>query len=151
MGDYDPDFVFMIPIEYKRKEIFYEHIKVPGRIRGALLIDEEKKNVVDFQIFSPSGKLIYQNTTFQCIFDFEVYEIGDYQIIFDNRYVNTEIRVTFTLNGGQEKILKKEDLSFVDQKIEGLLGFLDKWTKDNKVLKSSTGYERKKSIIIINY
>jgi len=53
MSDYEPTYVYMIPIGQRKKEIFYEDITiVPARIRGAFLTDEEKKDKVDFEVKS---------------------------------------------------------------------------------------------------
>lgn len=119
MADYEPDYVYMIPIAYKTKEIFFENIThVPARIRGAFLSDEEKKDQVDFEILGPHEEVVYRNTTNECLFDFTVNTPGRYKIYFNNRYVNSDIRITFTMNTGQNPILKKEDLSFSDQKLD---------------------------------
>ena len=47
MSDYEPDFVYMIPIDYKTSEVFYQKFnKSPFLMRGALLVDEEKDEKV---------------------------------------------------------------------------------------------------------
>lgn len=51
MKDYEPDYVYMIPIGYKKKEIYYENIThVPVTIRGAFLTDEDKKDKIEFAV-----------------------------------------------------------------------------------------------------
>jgi hypothetical protein len=51
MKDYEPDYVYMIPVGYKKKEIFYENIThVPVTIRGAFLTDEDKKDKIEFEV-----------------------------------------------------------------------------------------------------
>lgn len=145
MSDYEPDFVYMIPLNYKKREIYYETIStVPARIRGAFLIDEEKNHYIDFKIESPSKKIVYSNTTHQAIFDFNATEMGSYQIVFDNKYLNSEIRVTFTMNSGQNPILKKDDLTFMDTKVNTVLDFVKKYELEFK-LKRNIMHQRYQS------
>ena len=128
MSNYEPDYVYMIPVPYKRRETFYETItKIPSRIQGAYLLDEASKETLDFSIISPSGHVILQNTTTHFIFDFNATEPGTYRIVFDNRYSNTEMKVTFTMNTGRNPILKAEDLSTVDVSVNNLLEFMKKY------------------------
>jgi hypothetical protein len=134
MRDYEPDFVYMIPIEYKKKEIFYENIKkTPARVRGAVLLDEEKEENIDFQIYGPQDNVVYMTTTSHKIFDFTINEPGSYKIIFHNNYVNTDLRVTFTMNCGQNVILKREHLNLVDQKIQSVSDFMKKYGVEFKM------------------
>ncbi len=134
MNDYEPDYVYLIPIGYKKQEVFYESIeKAPARIRGALLIEETSREEIEFSIFSPSGVLIYHNRTSNAIFDLSVQEVGTFTIIFDNKYSNTEIKLTFTMNTGRSAVLKKEDLSIVDEKINSLSDFMKRYATTFKM------------------
>jgi len=133
MSDYEPDYVYMIPLGYKTKEYYYENIThVPARIRGAFLTDEEKKDQIEFEIVGPNNDVKYFNNTNECIFDFNVTDIGKYTIVFNNRYVNSDVKVTFTMNTGQNPILKKADLSFADQKLDNLISFIQKFKLEFK-------------------
>lgn len=150
MSDYEPDFVYMIPLDYKTSEVFYQNItNAPFKLRGALLIDEDKKENIDFRIESPSGKIVYKNTTGQCIFNIDIYEKGIYKFYFDNKYENNEIRVTFTLNSGNNNVLKKTDLSFAEQKANALLDFLKKLRTERK-LKNNSNYNRSLSKVLLS-
>lgn len=127
MWDYEPDYVYMIPLAYKAKDIFYENIThVPARVRGAILIDNQKNEQVDFEIKGPKGDIKYRNSTNACIFDFNTTEVGKYTITFQNVYTNSALKITFTMNTGQNLVLKKEDLSFSEQKLDNLLVFTNK-------------------------
>jgi len=133
MSDYEPDYVYMIPLSYKTKEFYYENIThVPARIRGAFLTDEEKKDKIDFEVIGPTGELKYHNTTNECIFDFIATDSGKYSIVFNNRYVNSDMKVTFTMNTNQNPILKKADLSFTEEKLDNLLHFMKKFNLEFK-------------------
>jgi hypothetical protein len=147
MRDYEPDYVYMIPVNYKKREIFYETItKVPAFVRGAVLMDSDMKENIDISIYSPKGEVVYSKTVIQDIFSFNVTEVGSYKIIFDNRYSNSDMKLTFTMNTGQNPILKKEDLSLSQQKAESLVEFMEQYSVSYK-MKHNAHHERYKSKI----
>jgi hypothetical protein len=128
MTDYEPDYVYMIPIAYKSKEVFYEQITtVPARIRGAFLTDDEKKDKIDFSILDEGDKVVYQATANEHIFDFNINTVGKFKIIFHNKYLSSDIKVTFTMNTDQNPILKKESLTFTESKLDSLVDFIKKF------------------------
>lgn len=154
MSDYEPDFVYMIPLDYKSSDVFYQNITnlTPNfKLRGAILVDEDKKENIDFRIESPSGMIIYKNTTAQCIFNIELHEKGVYKFYFDNKYENSEIRVTFTLNSGNNNVVKKTDLDFSQQKANSLLDFIDKLKTERKLKKNSEYVRSLSNQININF
>ena len=110
MRDYESTYVYMIPVPYKSIQVFYENITiVPARVRGAFILDESLKEKIEFRIKGPKGNTIYLNTTNAAIFDLNFKEQGMYEISFNNRYKNGELKPTFTMNPGQNEILKKTD------------------------------------------
>lgn len=134
MWDYEPDYVYMVPLEFKTKEMYYENItNVPARIRGAFIIDDDRNEHIDFEIKGPLGNTYYRNSTNAAIFEFNATDVGKYSIIMHNVYVNRELKVTFTMNTGQNVVLKKEDLSFSEQKLENLMGFIKKMNLEMKM------------------
>ncbi len=133
MSDYEPDYVYMIPLKYKSREVYYEEIEtVPVNIRGAFMTDEQKEDIIDFEIIDPNNKIIYRNTTNVCIFNFKLTEPGRYQIVLNNRYITNDLKVTFTMKNGQNSILKKEDLSISHQKLDNLLNFIQRFDLEFK-------------------
>ena len=51
MKDYEPDYVYMIPVGYKSREVYFENITIaPVTIKGAFLTDEDKNDKIDFQV-----------------------------------------------------------------------------------------------------
>lgn len=147
MSDYEPDFVYMIPIEYKSSEVFYQKFnKIPFKMRGAILVDEEKEEKVKFKIESPTGKIVYKGTSGQYIFEHELHETGIYKFIFDNKYINSELRVTFTLNSGNNDVIKKADLDFSHQKANELLSMISKMKNERKI-KQNQAHNRSLSIL----
>ena len=54
MADYEPEYVYMTQLRYKTKETYYETIDtVPVKMKGAIIIDEDKEDHIDFQIIDP--------------------------------------------------------------------------------------------------
>lgn len=150
MYDYESTYVYMIPVAYKSSQIFYENITtVPARVRGAFIIDESSKDKVDFQIKGPKGNVVYSNVTHACVFDFTIEEKGLYQIEFNNRYKNGEVKPTFTMNTGQNVILKKEDLSHTEKNLDQLISFLKNYGTEDK-LKRNIHRERYQKIVKTN-
>lgn len=148
MSDYEPDYVYMIPLGYKSREQYYENITtVPARIRGAFIVDEEQRDQIDFEVLNSRNEVVYFNTSNECIFDFTAIEPGRYKLIFNNRYVNSEIKVTFTMNTSQNPILKKQDLSISEQKLDNLIGFIKRFNLEFK-LSRNVHQERYKSKIL---
>ncbi len=152
MSDYEPDFVYMIPLDYKSSDVFYQNItNVPDdfMLRGAILVDEDKKEAIDFRIESPSGIIVYKNVTAQCIFNIHLKEKGVFKFYFDNKYENTEIRVTFTINSGNNNVVKKEDLDYSQLKANDLLVFIQSLKTERK-LKKNTEYIRTLSKFLLS-
>ena len=146
MFDYEPDFVYMIEVDYKKKEIFYETVdKIPTRFRGAILVDDDNQGI-EIRIYSPSNVLVYQNATIHDIFEFSPKELGSYKIIFDNKYVNHALRLTFTLSTGQNEVVKKEHMTIVEEKVQGLVNFMNHNELNHK-MKGSVVYQRLQSKI----
>lgn len=152
MSDYEPDFVYMLQVDYKKKEIFYETIeKVPARIRGAFLVDDVYYDEIEFRIYSPSNQLVYQNVTVSEIFEFTASEQGTYKIIFDNKYVNHMLRLTFTMSSEQNEILKKEHLTFAEEKVKSLLHFINQNEVSHKMKNSVASQRLQSNNTNINY
>lgn len=149
MGDYDPGYVYMIPVKPRKSETYFEDIeKVPVRIRGAFITDENIKDKIEFVITSPLNKLVYKNYTNECIFEIEITEPGPYKIKFKNSQSKHELKVTFTMNTYQHVILKKDHLNTTEERIDRLASFMNK-IKLEESLVSKKKQERKKSMILI--
>lgn len=145
MNDYEPSYVYMLPIKSRKTEKYYEDIaKVPVTIRGAFLTDENVKDKLEFIVTDPNNKLIYKNFTNECIFDFQATIPGTYQFKFRNSQSKNELKVTFTMNTYQDEVLQKEHLTFTEQKVESLMKFVEK-IKFEEGLVSKKKAERRKS------
>ena len=134
MSDYESTYVYMIPVPYKSSQVFYENITtVPARLRGAFIVAEATKEKIEFKIKGPKGNTLYSNVTNAAIFELNVTEQGLYEINFNNRYKNSELRPTFTMNPGQNEILKKKDINQTEEKLDQLISFLKNFgTKKNR-------------------
>lgn len=144
MLDYEATYVYMIPLVYTQSQIFYENItNVPCRVRGAFILDYLQKDAkVNFKILSPSKKIIYSNYSSASIFDLKFTEKGLYSIILENNMVKGEIKPTFTMNSGQNVIMKTKDLENTDISFDILKAFLKSINTEDK-LKSNIIKERR--------
>ena len=134
MSDYESTYVYMIPVPYKSSQVFYENITtVPARLRGAFIVAEATKEKIEFKIKGPKGNTLYSNVTNAAIFELNVTEQGLYEINFNNRYKNSELRPTFTMNPGQNEILKKKDINKTEEKLEQLISFLKNFGTEDKL------------------
>lgn len=125
MYDYESPYVYIIPVAYKSRQIFYENITtVPIRVRGAFLLDDTNADQIHFTIRAPNSTVIYSNTTHSDIFEFNADAIGLYEIAFNNAYKNGELKPTFTMNTQQNEILKKDDLNHTELAIDQMITFL---------------------------
>lgn len=129
MTDFDPEYVYIIGLQYMQKQVYYEEItSVPSRVRGAYLTDEERKDKVTFIIKDPQGKELVKNTLDQSIFEFEAETPGRYEIHFKNKSPGN-VRLTFTMCTGQHNIVSSKDLD----PARGLLDDIYKQTKELKL------------------
>lgn len=147
MSDYEPGYVYLIPIKPKKSEKYFEEItRVPVKVRGAYLADDNNKDKVEFVVLDPNNKLVYKNYTSECIFEFEAKTSGIYTIKFKNSQSKNELKITFTLNTYQKEVLSKEHLTYTDQKIDVLNRFMDKIKLEGNML-AAKKKERKASKI----
>ncbi len=138
MKDYEPEYVYLIPVAYKRKEVFFEEIiQVPARLRGAILTDSKKKDDIYFSITSNNDTLLYEVTGNNDIFDFIIDTPGRIKINFSNKYASKDMKVLFTLNTGQNPILSKENLNFTDSKLNNLIDFMKRFGVEFKFSRHS--------------
>ena len=137
MSDYDSDYVYLIPVPYKTNEIFYETINtVPARLRGAFILDENEDKKIELRIIGPDNKKVYSQASHMGIFDFNVTKVGRYKIELHNKFINSEVKVTFTMSTGQNVVLKKDDLSQTEKNLEKLLQFIKRFNVEYKVSKN---------------
>jgi hypothetical protein len=147
MSDYEPDYVYMIPLKYEKEEIYYENIDIaPVKIRGAFMTDEDKEDHIDFKIIDPDGDIIYYIRSNVSIFNIDVIKKGRYTFIMNNKFINSELKVTFTMRNGQNSILKKEDLSISNEKLDNLLNFIQRFDLEFKFSRNIHN-DRYKSIL----
>lgn len=145
MADYNSDYVYSITVPPKTTDVYYENIThVPSRFRGAIFTDYDTKKNIDFEIKGPKNTRVYFNTTHQCIFDFNVTEKGRYSITFSNRYMVSPVNLTITMSSGQNNMLRQEDLTVTEQKINNLEAFLKRFNVEYK-FNRNLHQERKES------
>ena len=91
---------------------------------------------MEFRIESPSGKIIFNDTATRTLFNLDITEVGIYKFYFDNRFQNNPVRVTFTLNSGNNNIVETKDLDFSNQKANSLVDFVEKMKLERKMKKN---------------
>ena len=99
-------------------------MKVPVLVRGAFLthFDNKVKAPIEIIINDPNNNQVFVNRTIASIISFEANIPGEYTIQLKNFDKKEEsISVTFTLNTYQKELLKKENLSFTEEKLNSLL------------------------------
>lgn len=149
MSDYDSDYVYSITVPPKTTDVYYENITlIPSRFRGAIFTDYETKQQIDFEIKGPNNTRVYFNTTHQCIFDFNVTEKGRYSINFSNRYIAREVNLTITMSSGQNNMLRPQDLTLTEKKIDSIDAFLKRFNVEYK-FNRNLHKERKESKIYV--
>lgn len=132
MRDYDSDYMYLVPLRHRERQLFYENIQNPGRIRGAFFTDENPTNKIDFEIISPAGRKVYVKSANYAIFDFNVTDIGKYTISLKNSAVNSELRVTITMSTGQNFVLQKDGLTQTEVKLDKLMTFIKRFNVEYK-------------------
>ena len=134
MSDYEPEYVYMLELPFKTEQVYFENVdRVPTEIRGAFLISEENSEQIDFAIYNPLGTIVIRATSNQKVFRFTAQEVGLYKLVFNNKYKNTALRCTFTMNAGHNIMLKKDHLTVVEEKLEKILGFTQKFNLEMKL------------------
>ena len=137
MMDYESQYVYIIPVGYKKIATFYENVsEVPSRFRGAYFVDDTGKERVEFKITDPHKKILYHNTTFGSIFDFNVTEKGLYEISFNNKFTNSEIKPTFTMNSGQNLKLERQTLNKTESKLDDLIQFRQNYKTSDQMVRN---------------
>lgn len=152
MSNYEPSYVYMIPIKHKTIEKFYENFsKVPRKIKGAFLTEDTKKEKIELVVLDPKNKIVYKNYTSECIFEFEVNVVGEYAFRFKNNDRVGDIKVTFTMNTAQEELLNNDHLSFTEKKIESLNKFINNIKVEDGFIMKKQRNQKKSKNLLINY
>ena len=151
MTDYEPSYVYMIPVEKRSTQIFYETITKPAKVRGAFLISGEsgKKEPIDFQINDPTNTIIYKNNTISGIFSFEANLFGEYSISIRNKSPKDLALVTFTMNTYQEEVLSKEHLSIAEEKLTNIMRFIRSIKAEEGFTRQFVRDKKKSKLILI--
>ena len=145
MSDFESQYIYLVPVQYKAQADFYENItKVPCKMRGAFLLEDatSNKDVIDFQIIAPNKTIIFHSSSIGSIFNLNLTEKGLYTILFNNRYLNKEVKPTLIMNSGQNLFVEKENLSNTEKKLDSLLSIMKKYEQDYKL---NRGFKRRRN------
>ena len=136
MPDFVGQYMYTIPVKKRTQVEYYENItKVPCKFQGAFILDEAQSDQekIEFKIISPNNTIIYQNTDVASIFSVEISEKGLYTLVFNNKYLNRDVRPSLVVNSGQNLVLERENLSETENKLEKIMAFLLKYDQDRKL------------------
>jgi len=143
MSDFISQYVYMIPVPYKKEVDYYEIIsQVPCLMRGAFLNEDanSENDVIDFKIISPNNKVIFEASSIGKIFSLNLTEKGVYKLSFNNKVNNKEVYPTLIMNTGQNLVVEKDNLSETEKKFDRIINFLIKNEQENKV---NRGFRKK--------
>jgi hypothetical protein len=143
MSDFISQYVYMIPVPYKKEVDYYEIIsQVPCLMRGAFLNEDanSENDVIDFKIISPNNKVIFEASSIGKIFSLNLTEKGVYKLSFNNKVNNKEVYPTLIMNTGQNLVVEKDNLSETEKKFDRIINFLVKNEQENKV---NRGFRKK--------
>ena len=136
MPDFVGQYMYTIPVKKRTQVEYYENItKVPCKFQGAFILDEAQSDVekIEFKIISPNNTIIYQKTDVASIFSVEINEKGLYTLVFNNKFLNRDVRPSLVVNSGQNLVLERENLSETENKLEKIMAFLLKYDQDRKL------------------
>ena len=136
MPDFVGQYMYTIPVKKRTQVEYYENItKVPCKFQGAFILDEAQSDQekIEFKIISPNNTVIYQKTDVASIFSVEINEKGLYTLVFNNKFLNRDVRPSLVINSGQNLVLERENLSETENKLEKIMAFLLKYDQDRKL------------------
>ena len=136
MPDFVGQYMYSIPVKKRTQVEYYENItKVPCKFQGAFILDEAQSDQekIEFKIISPNNTVIYQKTDVASIFSVEINEKGLYTLVFNNKFLNRDVRPSLVVNSGQNLVLERENLSETENKLEKIMAFLLKYDQDRKL------------------
>ena len=136
MPDFVGQYMYTIPVKKRTQVEYYENItKVPCKFQGAFFLDEAQSDQekIEFKIISPNNTIIYQKTDVASIFSVEINEKGLYTLMFNNKFLNRDVRPSLVVNSGQNLVLERENLSETENKLEKIMAFLLKYDQDRKL------------------
>ena len=136
MPNFVSQYMYSIPVKKRSQVEYYENItKVPCKFQGAFILDEAQsdREKIEFKIISPNNTVLFEKTDVASIFNLELKEKGLYTLVFNNKYLNKDIRPSIMVNSGQNLVLERENLSETENKLEKIMAFLSKYEQDRRL------------------
>ena len=146
MPDFVSQYIYLIPVPYKKKVILYENItRVPCRMRGAFLLEEaeSENDKIAFRIIAPNETVIFESYSIGSIFTLNLVDPGLYTIFFKNKKNRKEVQPTLIMNAEQNLVVEKETLSKTEKKLDEILQAFQKFGQETKL---NRGYVKKENI-----
>ena len=136
MPNFVSQYMYSLPVKKRSQVEYYENItKVPCKFQGAFILDEAQsdREKIEFKIISPNNTILYQKTDVASIFNIDITEKGLYTLVFNNKYLNKDVRPSIMVNSGQNLVLERENLSETENKLEKIMAFLLKYDQGRKL------------------
>jgi len=134
---------YLYSISIQTQALFYENItQVPCVFQGSYYIEEAKSldDIIEFHIIAPNNTIIYQTASTVGIFSLNLVDKGLYTIVFNNTFLKGKARATLMINSGQNLILKKDNLSATEKKLDTIINLLGKLKQEYQMLR---GFNRR--------
>ena len=134
MYEYNMEYIYYIPIEYRNQEIYFENVTtVPTIFKGAFFIADESTDKIEFYIKDSFDKVIHKAIGHYNIFEIPINKSDKYSITFRNNLSKNKVVVTFTMNTGQNNMLNSKDLSNTEKKLDNLEAVIKKFNMEFKL------------------
>ena len=146
MQDYNMEYLYYIPLQYRDQEIYYENItSVPTTFKGSFFISDETTDKIEFYIRDSFDKVIYQASGHYNIFEIPIKKADKYSITFRNNLAKNKVVVTFTMNTGQNNFINSKDLTNTEKKMDNLEAVIKKFNMEFKLSRDihTKRYKRK--------
>ena len=134
MQDYNYEYLYYIPLNPRDQEIYFEHVRsVPTIFKGAFFLTDETANKIEFIIKDSYDKVIHRAIGHHNIFELNITKADRYSITFRNNIAKEKVVVTFTMNTGQNNMLRPKDLTDTEKKMESLEALIKKFNMEFKL------------------
>jgi hypothetical protein len=118
MHDFESSMLVNIIVKGRKSQVFYEDVKQGDIVRGAFFASEgDVARPVNFNVLSPTGNLVAENTYHEAVFHFRAKEDGAYKFMLTNPSWTGFKTCTFTVGTTEHVKIATHDLDHTETKI----------------------------------
>ena len=137
LNNINPEHFFTFDLQGRKKTTFVEVFDtVPVDVEGAFFSSDREEEKIYFYVIKDGGGIAYHSTSNEKVFKFRINQPGRYKIIFDNKYNDKKLTITFSLGTKQNQILSVNKLEATTQKIKKLEGFMKSVYVDEEFMRN---------------